>query len=77
MYSSIKYYFSSQQLKSIKRSYTMTRKYFDLLEELDSKLSYIADELEQERTNQQDDEDEEAVTDFIEEIEHLRGIIND
>ncbi len=54
----------------------MTKKYFDLLEELDSKIAYIVDELEQERDEQTDEEDEEAVTDFIEELEHIRGIIN-
>ncbi len=36
----------------------MTKKYFDLLEELDSKIAYIVDELEQERDEQTDEEDE-------------------
>jgi len=55
----------------------MTKRYFDLLEELDSKLSHIVDELEQEKDNQEDDEDEEAVQDFIDELEAIRGIINE
>ena len=54
----------------------MTKRYFDLLEELDSKLAYIVDELEQEKDNQTDDEDEEAVQDFIDELEAIRGIVN-
>ncbi len=52
----------------------MTKKYFDLLEELDSKLSYIVDELEQ---LIEDEEDDQVRLDFIDELEHIRGIIND
>ena len=52
----------------------MTKRYFDLLEELDSKLAYIIDELEQ---LIEDEEDDEVRLDFIEELEAIRGIIND
>ena len=55
----------------------MTRKYFDLLEDLDSKLASIIDQLEDEKSNQDDYEDEEWCQDFIDELEHIRGIIND
>ncbi len=54
----------------------MTKKYFDLLEELDSKLSYIIDELETEKDNQEDDEDEDWCQDFIDNLEEIRGEIN-
>ena len=53
---------------------TMTKKYFDLLEELDSKLSYIVDELEQ---LIEDEEGDQVRLDFIDELEHIRGVIND
>ena len=55
----------------------MTKKYFDLLEELDSKLSYIIDELEMEKDNQEDEEDGEVARDFIDELEAIRGVINE
>ena len=55
----------------------MTRKYFDLLEELDSKLASIIDQLEDEKQNQADDEDEDWCQDFIDELESIRGVIND
>jgi len=55
----------------------MTKKYFDILEGLDSKLANTIDELEDEKHNQQDEEDEEALQDFIDELEAIRGIIND
>ncbi len=55
----------------------MTKRYFDLLEELDSKLAYIVDELEQEIHNQPYEEDEEVCQDFIDELETIRGVIND
>ena len=52
----------------------MTKRYFDLLEELDSKLAYIIDELEQ---LIEDEEDEQGKLDFIDELEAIRGVIND
>ena len=55
----------------------MTKKYYDLLEELDSFIACKIDELEDELQNQEDDEDVEYGNDFIEELEHIRGIIND
>ena len=55
----------------------MTKRYFDLLEELDSKLSDIIDQLEDEQHNQPYEEDEEVCRDFIEELEAIRGVIND
>ena len=55
----------------------MTKKYFDILEELDSKLSEIIDRLEDEQHNQPFEEDEEVCLDFIEELEAIRGVIND
>ncbi len=55
----------------------MTKKYFDLLEELDSFIASKIDELEDELQNQVDDEDVEFGNDFIEELEHIRGIINE
>ena len=53
----------------------MTKRYFDLLEELDSKLAYIIDELEQ--LNEDEEDDEEVCQDFINELESIRGVIND
>ena len=52
----------------------MTKRYFDLLEELDSKLAYIIDELEQ---LIEDEEDDQVRLDFIDELEAIRGVIND
>jgi len=55
----------------------MTKRYFDILEKLDSQLANTIDELEDERDNQTDDEDSEAVQDFIDELEAIRGTINE
>ncbi|SFV70928.1 hypothetical protein MNB_SM-5-479 [hydrothermal vent metagenome] len=55
----------------------MTKRYFDLLEELDDFIACKIDELEDELQNQLDDEDVENGNDFIEELEHIRGIINE
>jgi len=55
----------------------MTKKYYDLLEELDSFIACKIDELEDESENQIDDDDVEYTKDFIEELEYIRGIIND
>ena len=55
----------------------MTKKYFDLLENLDSKLASIIDQLEDELLNQEYEEDGEVCRDFIDELEHIRGVIND
>jgi len=55
----------------------MTKRYFDLLEEIDSFIASKIDALEDELQNQDDDEDVEFGNDFIEELEHIRGIINE
>ena len=55
----------------------MTKKYFDLLEEIDSFIASKIDEIGDELQNQEDDEDVEFGNDFIEELEHIRGIINE
>lgn len=55
----------------------MTKAYFDILEKLDSSLAQIIDELEDEKQNQTDYEDEEVAQDFIDELEAIRGVIND
>ena len=55
----------------------MTKRYFDLLEELDSKLADIIDRLEDEQQAQQYDEDSEVCRDFIGLLEEIRGVIND
>ena len=55
----------------------MTKRYFDLLEELDSKLADIIDRLEDEQQAQVYDEDGEVCQDFIDSLEEIRGVIND
>ena len=55
----------------------MTKKYYDLLEELDSFIACKIDEIQDESENQIDDDDAEYAKDFIEELEYIRGIIND
>ena len=55
----------------------MTKRYFDLLEELDSFIANKIDELEDEIQAQPYEEDEEVAKDFIDELEAIRGIIND
>ena len=59
------------------KGHTMTKTYFDLLEELDSKLSDIIDRLEDERDIQEDYEDEEVAQDMLDSLEAIRGVIND
>ncbi len=46
------------------------------MESLDDKLSQIIDQLEDETENQIDWEDEEAVREFIDRLEEIRGVIN-
>ena len=55
----------------------MTKRYFDLLEELDSKLADIIDQLEDEQQAQHYDEDVEVCKDFIDSLEEIRGVINE
>ena len=55
----------------------MTKKYFDILEVLDSKLADIIDQLEDELQVQEYDEDKEVCRDFIDSVEEIRGVIND
>lgn len=55
----------------------MTKKYFDLLEELDSKVADIIDRLEDELHAQKYEEDGEVCRDFIDSLEAIRGVIND
>ena len=55
----------------------MTKKYFDILESLDSKLSEIIDQLEDELNTQEYEEDSEVCQDFIDSLEAIRGVIND
>ena len=54
----------------------MTKTYFDILEVLDSSIAEAIDQLEDERDNQTDDEDSEAVQDFIDDLEAIRATIN-
>ena len=55
----------------------MTKRYFDILESLDSKLAETIDQLEDELNIQEYDEDGEVCQDFIDSLEAIRGVIND